>query len=50
MEQTLEDSLNGVLSKIREDMGKELSLTLPWSNSPLIMYLCGSKGNIGNLC
>ena len=48
-DQTLESELNGVLSEIREKAGKLLKMTLPKTNSPLIMATCGSKGSYLNL-
>ena len=48
-DQTLESELNGILSEIREKAGKILKVTLPKTNSPLIMATCGSKGSYLNL-
>ena len=48
-DQTLESELNGILSEIREKAGKVLKVTLPKTNSPLIMATCGSKGSYLNL-
>ena len=49
-EQTMEATLNGILSKIREDAGKILKDKLPRHNSALIMAVSGSKGSNINLC
>lgn len=43
-EQTLEVTVNGVLSKIREQAGELCLKKLHRLNSPLIMAVCGSKG------
>lgn len=48
-EASLESSLNGILSEVRENLGKYLRSILPPSNSALIMAVCGSKGNDTNL-
>jgi len=49
-EQTLESSMNGELSNIREKAGDILKKRLPRYNAPLIMAVCGSKGSNINLC
>ena len=49
-EESLESSLNKILSDVRTNMGKCLSNTLPRSNPALQMAVCGSKGNESNLC
>lgn len=49
-EQTLESSVLGVLSKVREIAGNVCLDQLPRHNSPLIMALCGSKGSTINIC
>jgi len=48
-EQSLESILNKTLSDVRETIGGFLRTTLPKSNSPLIMAVCGSKGSDINL-
>jgi DNA-directed RNA polymerase III subunit RPC1 len=48
-EQTLENRILGVLSGVREHVGKECLSHLPRHNSPLIMALCGSKGSTINI-
>lgn len=48
-EQTLENRILGVLSGVREHVGKECLGHLPRHNSPLIMALCGSKGSTINI-
>ncbi|KAJ3108015.1 hypothetical protein HDU97_002595 [Phlyctochytrium planicorne] len=45
LEGTLEASISGVLSKIREDVGNICLTELNKYNAPLIMSLCGSKGS-----
>lgn len=42
--------MNGLLSRIRDDLGELCRKTMTGTNSPLIMYTCGSKGSIINLC
>ena len=49
-EQTLESSILGVLSKVREFAGNVCLQRLPRHNSPLTMALCGSKGSTINIC
>lgn len=49
-EQTLESSVLGVLSRVREAAGNVCLQRLPRHNSPLIMALCGSKGSTINIC
>ncbi len=49
-EQTLESSILGVLSRVREVAGNVCLEQLPRHNSPLIMALCGSKGSTINIC
>ncbi|KAI8816202.1 uncharacterized protein EV422DRAFT_546457 [Fimicolochytrium jonesii] len=44
-EQTLENKLSGILSKIRDDVGQACFRELNKYNAPLIMSLCGSKGS-----
>lgn len=47
---TLESKMNICLSQIREDAGKECIAKLPYfSNAPLIMAECGSKGSKINI-
>ena len=48
-EVTLENKLNGLLSKVREDCGTLCMRILHWSNSPFIMSSCGSKGSPLNI-
>lgn len=48
-EQTLEAILNGKLSQLRNDAGKICVGELHWTNAPLIMALCGSKGSQINI-
>ena len=49
-EQSLESSLNKILSKVRETIGNYLRDILPNSNTALQMTICGSKGSEINLC
>lgn len=49
-EQTLESSILGLLSRVREVAGNVCVEQLPPHNSPLIMALCGSKGSVINIC
>lgn len=44
MEQTLENSISGILSKVRQQAGEYCVDTLSHNNAPLIMAKCGSKG------
>lgn len=48
-EQTLENKMNGILSKVREEAGAICMKQLPAYNPPLIMATCGSKGSKINL-
>ena len=48
-EQTLENVITRELNSIREASGKLCIETLPYSNTPLIMARCGSKGSSVNL-
>jgi len=48
-EQTLESRLEGELSKIRSKAGDMCVAELHWTNSPLIMTMCGSKGSPLNI-
>ncbi|KID87389.1 DNA-directed RNA polymerase III largest subunit [Metarhizium guizhouense ARSEF 977] len=45
MEQTLENSISGVLSKVRQQAGEHCINTLSRHNAPLIMAKSGSKGS-----
>lgn len=47
--ETLESLLNNTLSKVRETVGDNCISQLDRFNKPLIMALCGSKGNAVNL-
>lgn len=47
--ETLESLLNSTLSKVRETVGDNCIQHLDRYNKPLIMALCGSKGNAVNL-
>lgn len=47
--QSLESYLNQSLSKVRETIGENCIKNLDRYNKPLIMSLCGSKGNPVNL-
>ena len=49
-EQTLESICSGLLSDIRDTIGKLCMTNLPKSNFPLIMATCGSKGSAINIC
>lgn len=44
-EQTLESSISGILSRIRDDCGQLCLQELSRHNAPLIMQWCGSKGS-----
>lgn len=44
-EQTLEAMISGVLSNVRDDVGKICMQELSRHNAPLIMATCGSKGS-----
>jgi DNA-directed RNA polymerase III subunit RPC1 len=48
-EETVEAVINGILSNIREDAGQTCLQELHWSNAPLIMAVCGSKGSTINI-
>ena len=48
-EQSLESVLNGLLSKLRDELGSLCIRELPAANSPKIMATCGSKGSIINI-
>ena len=45
MEQTLENSISGILSKVRQQAGSYCVDTLSRNNAPLIMAQSGSKGS-----
>jgi DNA-directed RNA polymerase III subunit RPC1 len=45
VEQTLEATISGILSKIRDDCGSLCIQQLSRFNAPLIMQWCGSKGS-----
>ncbi|KAM0439820.1 hypothetical protein ACHAPT_000917 [Fusarium lateritium] len=45
MEQTLENSISGILSKVRQQAGEYCINTLSCNNAPLIMAKSGSKGS-----
>lgn len=49
-EQTLESICSGLLSDIRDTIGKLCMTNLPKTNYPLIMATCGSKGSAINIC
>jgi DNA-directed RNA polymerase III subunit RPC1 len=49
MMQSLEEILNGLLGRLREDAGQAAMKQLPFSNSPWIMATCGSKGSPLNI-
>ena len=49
VEETLESHLKTTLSSVREEVGKNCLAMLDRDNKPLIMSLCGSKGNPVNL-
>ena len=49
-EQTLESICSGLLSDIRDTIGKMCMTSLPKTNYPLIMATCGSKGSAINIC
>ncbi|KAJ1819476.1 DNA-directed RNA polymerase III subunit C1 (rpo31) [Coemansia sp. RSA 2599] len=48
--QTLEDTISGVLSAVRDNAGKICMEELSRYNAPLIMATCGSKGSPINVC
>ncbi|KAJ2398210.1 DNA-directed RNA polymerase III subunit C1 (rpo31), partial [Coemansia sp. RSA 2603] len=48
--QTLEDTMSGVLSSVRDNAGKICMEELSRFNAPLIMATCGSKGSPINVC
>lgn len=45
MEETLENSISGILSKVRQQAGQHCIDTLSRNNAPLIMAKSGSKGS-----
>ncbi|KAG6038237.1 hypothetical protein E4U41_004402 [Claviceps citrina] len=45
MEETLENSISGILSKVRQQAGSHCISTLSRNNAPLIMAKSGSKGS-----
>lgn len=45
MEQTLENSISGILSKVRQQAGDQCVDTLSRNNAPLVMAKSGSKGS-----
>jgi DNA-directed RNA polymerase III subunit RPC1 len=47
--QSLESEVNGLLGKIRENIGKEALVALNYRNAPLCMAQCGSKGSPLNI-
>ncbi|KAJ2768583.1 DNA-directed RNA polymerase III subunit C1 (rpo31), partial [Coemansia nantahalensis] len=47
---TLEETISGVLSKVRDSAGKICMEELGRYNAPLIMATCGSKGSAVNVC
>ncbi|KFA74584.1 hypothetical protein S40288_08138 [Stachybotrys chartarum IBT 40288] len=49
MEQTLENSISGILSKVRQQAGEYCIDTLSRNNAPLIMAQSGSKGSTINV-
>lgn len=49
MEQTLENSISGILSKVRQHAGAYCIDTLSRNNAPLIMAQSGSKGSAINV-
>ena len=48
-EQTLEASISGILSKVRDNAGDMCMKELSRHNAPLIMATCGSKGIITSI-
>ena len=44
-EQTMENSISGILSKVRQQAGEHCFAELSRWNSPMIMATCGSKGS-----
>ncbi|RUS34443.1 putative RPO31-DNA-directed RNA polymerase III, 160 kd subunit [Jimgerdemannia flammicorona] len=44
-EETLESKVSGVLSEVRDDLGRICMTELNKDNAPLIMAMCGSKGS-----
>ena len=48
-EQTLENSISGILSRVRQDAGEQCFAALSKANSPMIMAVCGSKGSSINV-
>lgn len=49
MEQTLENAISGILSKVRQQAGEYCIDTLSRNNAPLIMAESGSKGSVINV-
>ncbi|KKY32415.1 putative dna-directed rna polymerase iii subunit rpc1 [Diaporthe ampelina] len=49
MEQTLENSISGILSKVRQEAGQQCVDTLSHNNAPLTMANSGSKGSAINV-
>lgn len=49
LEQTLENSISGILSKIRQEAGEYCIDTLSRHNAPLVMAKSGSKGSTINV-
>ena len=49
-EQSLETTLNNILSQVRDTLGGYSRKNLPRSNTALQMTICGSKGGDINLC
>ncbi|GAA94203.1 uncharacterized protein L969DRAFT_86320 [Mixia osmundae IAM 14324] len=49
-DQTLEASISGVLSRVRDKVGEICMTELSRNNAPLIMAICGSKGSKINVC
>ncbi|KAJ2615145.1 DNA-directed RNA polymerase III subunit C1 (rpo31) [Coemansia sp. RSA 1365] len=48
--ETLENTISGVLSKVRDSAGALCMEELGRYNAPLIMATCGSKGSTSNVC
>jgi DNA-directed RNA polymerase III subunit RPC1 len=49
LEQTLENAISGILSRVRQQAGEYCSETLSRNNAPLIMAKSGSKGLVINV-
>ena len=49
LEETLENSISGILSKVRSDAGNYCVATLSENNAPLVMAKSGSKGSTINV-